>query len=63
MTFAFSLIAVFLAGAVLGALTVFVVSIHRTRRVPLSETHDQRSGSISRHTFAGIRNDKTEAGQ
>ncbi len=63
MTSTFALIAVFLAGAVLGALAVFVVSIHRTSRGPLSGSHGQRTGSISRRTLAGIRNNDTEAGK
>lgn len=68
MTSALSLITIlaavaFLAGAAFGGLLIFVVSIHRTSRVPLSESPDQRPGSISRHVLAGIRRDKTEAGE
>jgi len=63
MTAVFSLIAVFLAGAVFGALLVFVVSIHRTSRAPLSESRGHRAGSVSRRVLAGIRTDETEAGK
>ncbi len=68
MTSAFSLIAIlaivaFLAGAAFGGLLVFVISIHRTSRVPLSESHGQRAGSVScARAFAGIpRNDDPNA--
>jgi hypothetical protein len=63
MNSVFFLIAVFLAGAVSGALLVFVVSIHRTSRTPLSENHGRHAGSVSRRLLAGIRTDKTEAGR
>jgi hypothetical protein len=63
MNAVFSLIAVFLAGAVSGALLVFVVSIHRTSRAPLSESHGKRAGSVSRRVLAGIRTRETEAGK
>ena len=63
MTAVYSLIAVFLAGAVFGALLVFVVSINRTSRAPLSESHGKRAGSVSRRVLAGIRTDETEAGK
>jgi len=56
-------IAVFVAGAVIGGLLVVVVSIHRTSRVPLSQSHGQRAGSVSRRLIAGIRSDKTGAGE
>jgi hypothetical protein len=56
-------IVVFLAGTAIGALLVFIISIHRTSRAPLSESHGQRAGTISRRFLAGIRNDKTEAGE
>lgn len=60
MTLALPLITIlaivaFLAGAAFGGLLVFVISIHRTSRTPLSESHGQRAGSISRHVLAGIR--------
>jgi len=61
MTAVFSLIAAFLAGAAFGALLVFAVSIHRTSRVPLSQSHGKRAGSVSRRVLAGIRTDETEA--
>ena len=60
MTAVFSLIAVFLAGAGFGALLVFAVSIHRTSRASLSQSHGKRAGSVSRHVLAGIRTDETE---
>lgn len=68
MTSALSLIALlaivaFLAGAAFGGLLLIVISIHRTSRVPLSESHCQRAGSVSRRVLAGIRNDETEAGK
>jgi len=55
-------IVVFLAGAAFGALVVFVISIHRTSRAPLSGSHGQRAGSLSRRLLTGIRN-KTETGK
>jgi len=63
MTAVFSLIAAFLAGAVFGALMVFIVSIHRTSRAPLSESRGNHAGSVSRCLLAGIRTDETEAGK
>ncbi len=56
-------IVVFLAGTAIGALLVFIISIHRTSRAPLSESHGQRAGKISRRLLTGIRDDKTEAGK
>jgi|HubBroStandDraft_1064217.scaffolds.fasta_scaffold2696360_1 hypothetical protein len=63
MTAVVSLIAVFLAGALFGALLVFAVSIHRTSRAPLSQSHGKRAGSVSRRVLAGIRTDETETGK
>ena len=65
MTSALSLIAIlaFLAGAVFGGLLIIVISIHRTNRVPLSESHGQRGGSVSRRMLTGIRNNDPEAGE
>jgi hypothetical protein len=56
-------IVVFLAGTAFGVLLVFIISIHRTSRAPLSESHGRRAGAISRRVLTGIRNDKTEAGK
>jgi hypothetical protein len=60
MSFAVSVIAilsivVFLGGAVSGMFVLFVVSIHRTRRVPLSEVHGEERGCVSRGVLAGGR--------
>jgi hypothetical protein len=60
MTLTLSLIAIlgiaaFLAGAAFGGLLIFVISIHRTSRTSLSESHGQRVGSVSRHVLTGIR--------
>jgi hypothetical protein len=68
MTSALSLLAVlaitvFLAGAAFGGLLVFVISIHRTGRAPLSESHGDRAGSFPRRLLTGIRSDHTEAGK
>ena len=58
MTLPFSLIAVlfmaaFLAGAALGMLMLFIISIHRTSRSPLSEIDSDCPGSISRRVLMG----------
>jgi hypothetical protein len=56
-------IVVFLGGAAFGMLVLFVVSIHRTGRAPLSKVHRQRAGSISRRLLIGVRTNGEEDGK
>jgi uncharacterized membrane protein len=46
---------VFLGGALLGALVLFAVSIHRTRHAPLSQMGSQRRGAVSRRLLTTTR--------
>jgi hypothetical protein len=48
-------IVVFLGGAAFGMLTLFIISIHRTSRAPLSDIHGEHAGSVSRHVLTGGR--------
>jgi hypothetical protein len=56
-------IVVLLAGAALGMLVLLIISIHRTSRTPLSGTHDEHAGSISRRVLTGGRVTRKEDGQ
>ncbi len=56
-------IAVFLAGAVIGMLVLFIISIHRTSRSPLSEIDSDCPGSISRRVLTGVRVNREESGE
>jgi hypothetical protein len=55
-------IMVFLSGAAFGAFILIVVSMHRTARAPLSDTHRERAGAISRRVLVGTRTDGRETG-
>ena len=48
-------IVVFIGGAACGMLVLFIISIHRTRRAPLSGTHSEHAGSVSRRVLTGGR--------
>jgi len=48
-------IVVFLGGAACGMLVLFIISIHRTRRAPLSGTHAEHAGAVSRRVLTGGR--------
>lgn len=56
-------IIVFMGGAAFGMLTLFIVSIHRTRRAPLSGIHNEHPGSISRCVLTGGRTSRREPGE
>lgn len=56
-------IVVFLGGAAFGMFVLFVISIHRTDRAPLSDTHNERAGSISRRLLTGVRITRKESGE
>jgi hypothetical protein len=53
-------IIVFLSGAAFGVFILMVISMHRTARAPLSETHGERAGAISRRMLVGARTDGRE---
>jgi hypothetical protein len=47
----------FLAGAALAVFALIVISIHRTPRVPMSETSGKRPGAFARRVITGVRTD------
>jgi len=55
-------IVVFLGGAAIGILVLVIISIHRTRRTPLSGTRNDDAGSISRRVLTGGRATRKEDG-
>jgi hypothetical protein len=62
--FAVFSIIVFLAGCALGALVIFVVSIHRAgSRTPIYELGTQERGGISRGVLITTRIDRKENGE
>jgi hypothetical protein len=48
-------IIIFLSGALFGVFVLLIISMRRTSRAPLSETHDERGGAISRRMLVGAR--------
>jgi hypothetical protein len=54
---------VFLGGAAFGMLTLFIISIHRTSRAPLSDIHGEHAGSVSRHVLTGGRVTREESSE
>jgi hypothetical protein len=54
-------IVVFLAGIAFGMLALFIISIHRTRRTPLSGIHNEHPGSVSRRVLTGGRTTRRAA--
>lgn len=56
MTFALLILAVtaFLACIAFAAFVFLIVSIHRTPRVPMSETPGERTGSFARRVLSGV---------
>jgi hypothetical protein len=56
-------IIIFLSGALFGVFVLLLVSMRRTSRVPLSETHDERAGTISRRMLVGSRTESREISQ
>ena len=53
-------IMVFLSGAAFGAFILIVASMHKTSRAPLSESHGDRHGAISRRMLVGARAGRRE---
>ena len=53
-------IIIFLSGALSGVFVLLLVSMRRTSRAPLSQTHDERSGMISRRMLVGARTEGRE---
>jgi hypothetical protein len=45
----------FLSGSAFGALTVFAISIHRTRHAPLSELRREQAGALARSALTTTR--------
>jgi hypothetical protein len=56
-------IIVFLSGAGLGIFILFVISLRRTPRVPLSQVQDEQAGRLSRRLLTGSRPDSGEISQ
>ena len=48
-------IIVFLSGALSGVFILFVISMHKTSRGPLSEAHRERGGAMSRRMLVSAR--------
>jgi hypothetical protein len=56
-------IIVFLSGVAFGVFILFVISLRRTPRVPLSQVQDERAGSLSRRVLTGSRPGSREISQ
>jgi hypothetical protein len=56
-------IIIFLSGALFGVFVLLIMSMRRTARVPLSYTHDERAGAISRRVLVGARAEGREISQ
>jgi hypothetical protein len=56
-------IIVFLSGVASGIFILFVISLRRTPRVPLSQVQDERAGGISRRVLTGSRAGSREISQ
>ena len=56
-------IIVFLSGAAFGICILFVISLRRTPRGPLSQVQDERAGGITRRLLTGSRPGSREIGQ
>jgi hypothetical protein len=54
---------VFITGAASGALVLFVISIHRTRRASLFEAHGQHRGGMARTLLVTTRTDPRDSGE
>jgi hypothetical protein len=53
-------IIIFLSGALSGVFILLVISMHKTGRGPLSETHGERPGGISRRMLVSARSGSRE---
>jgi hypothetical protein len=51
-------ITVFLSGALSAFFILLVISMHKTSRGPLSESHGDHAGAMSRRMLAGARADR-----
>jgi hypothetical protein len=52
-----------LSGVAFGVFILFVISLRRTPRVPLSQVQDERAGSLSRRVLTGSRPGSREISQ
>jgi hypothetical protein len=53
-------IIVFLSGALSGVFILLVISMHKTSHGPLSESHGDRAGAVSRRMLVGVRTGSRE---
>jgi hypothetical protein len=53
----------FFGGFALGMLLLFIISIHRARRVSLFEDNRHRPGAISRSVLISARTDRKDSGK
>jgi len=53
-------IVIFLGGVAFGMLLLFIISIHRTSRAPLSKIHRECAGSLARRVLIGVRTNDEE---
>lgn len=56
-------IIVFLSGVAFGIFALFIISMRRTPRVPLSQVQDERAGSLSRRVLTASRPGSREISQ
>ena len=56
-------IIVFLSGVAFGIFVLFIISMRRTPRVPLSQVQEERAGGISRRVLTGSRSGSREISQ
>ena len=54
---------VFITGTALGALVLFTISIHRTRRASLFKVSGEQHGATSRRLLIATRTDGKEGGE
>lgn len=56
-------IIVFFSGVAFGIFVLFIISMRRTPRVPLSQVQEERAGGISRRVLTGSRSGSREISQ
>jgi hypothetical protein len=56
-------IIVFLSGVAFGIFVLFIISMRRTPRVPLSQVQQERAGGISRRVLTGSQSGSREISQ
>ncbi len=54
---------VFISGSAFGALALFSISIHRTRRASLFDVSGEQQGATSRRLLVTTRTDRKEGGE